>query len=97
MNKTIKPKIAGIFNIISGSILAMGSFGSCMEVINVGKLGMAWFILLIVPGILALIGGIYALDRKRWSFALVGAICAIPCGLGIISIILLSMSKTEFN
>ena len=97
MNKTWKPKVAGILNIVSGLILGAVSFGSCMEVINVGKTEMAWWILLIIPGVLALIGGIYSGERRKWNFVFLGSICAICCGLGILSVVLVSISRKEFT
>jgi hypothetical protein len=56
----------------------------------------------IVLGVIALIGGIFALRRRVWGFALAGAIVSlplIPVGtvLGILSIIFLAKSKGEFD
>ena len=61
-----------------------------------------WFtgILLAVLSIFALIGGIFAVQRKSWGLALTGSICAILQGiniLGIISTIFIAMSKKEFT
>jgi len=55
----------------------------------------------IVLGVIALLGGIYALKRKVWRLALAGAILSIPllpAGtiFGILSIVFLSKSKSEF-
>jgi len=52
-----------------------------------------------VFGMLALVGGIYALKRKKWSLALAGSVAALlPTGvLGIIAIILVALSKDEFE
>ena len=96
MVKTRKPKVAGILNMVSGFTLGMVSFGAFMDVINAGKFEMAWWLLLIIPGILALISGIYSLESKKWGLVLLGSICAIICGLGILSVIFISMSKKEF-
>jgi hypothetical protein len=51
-------------------------------------------------GVLAIIGGIFALKRKRWGLALAGAIAGtvtfFPCGIP--AIVLVSMAKqTEFS
>jgi hypothetical protein len=56
----------------------------------------------IVLGAVALIGGIFALRRRVWGFALAGAILSLPLipfgtVLGILSIIFLSKSKNEFS
>jgi hypothetical protein len=90
------PKVAGILNIVSGCFLGMAAFGSCMNVINAGQTEWAWGIIFIIPGILALIGGIYSLEKRSWKLALIGSIFAIPCVLGILSTILVSVSKEEF-
>jgi hypothetical protein len=49
-------------------------------------------------GIVAIIGGIYALRRRVWGFALAGAILATMAStpLGILAIIFVAMGKKEF-
>ena len=61
----------------------------------------AYGILYIVFGVIAVIGGVYALRRKAWGLAVSGAILSlwmIPVGtvLGILSIVFLVKSKEEF-
>ncbi len=55
-------------------------------------------IYLAVVGILAIIGGIYALQRRKWGLALTGSIAAtLSCGvLGIASVVFMAISKDEF-
>jgi len=51
-------------------------------------------------GIVAIIGGTYALKRRKWGLALAGAICALfgPWFvLGILAIIFVVMGKAEFE
>ncbi len=54
--------------------------------------------ILLITGILSIYGGIRALRRKNWRWALTGSICAsIPnFPLGIASIILVALSKDDF-
>jgi len=54
---------------------------------------------LIILGVVAIVGGVYALKRKRWGLALAGAICALLCNtlMGILAIIFVSMGKGEFE
>jgi hypothetical protein len=52
--------------------------------------------MLALPGILAIIGGIFSLKRRSWLLALIGSIGMIPVGFGIASVILLVRSKNEF-
>ena len=108
MERTWKPTTAGVLTIISGCygigvgaiVLGLGTtfmFGipglELLAGIGAG---------IIVIGIIALIGGIYALRRKVWGFALTGAILAailFPVGtvLGILAIIFVAMGKNEFS
>jgi len=100
METTWKPTAAGICAIIGGVIelifglvtLSMGSFA--------GGLFMGWFAAMgapfIVLGIIAILGGIFALKRKTWWLALVGSICAIPVGIGILALIFVILGKNEF-
>ncbi|UCG55241.1 MAG: hypothetical protein JSV32_03230 [Dehalococcoidia bacterium] len=54
---------------------------------------------LIIINAIAIIGGIYALQRRGWGLSLAGAICAIlPAQiLGIIAIVFIAISKKEFE
>ena len=56
-------------------------------------------VLLIVMGVLPLLGGIYAVQRKKWGLALAGAIVAIigSALFGIASTVLLALSRDEFE
>lgn len=53
----------------------------------------------IAAGILSLVGGIYAIQRRKWGLALAGSVAAFfPCGIfGLISVILLVLSRDEFE
>ena len=112
MERTWKPTTAGILTIIGG-VIAIGP-ASCVGCIGAGVAslgtwlpGVGWpavvsgatlIAISITVVILAIVGGIYALGRKRWGLALTGAICAcfpiIP--LGVLAIIFVSLGKKEF-
>ena len=55
----------------------------------------------IALGAVAIAGGVFALRRRRWSLALAGAICAAmippPFFLGVLAIIFLAVSRTDFG
>lgn len=51
----------------------------------------------LISPIFALIGGIYALQRRKWSIALVGAILSIYTLFGIIALIFLILGREEFR
>jgi hypothetical protein len=107
MDRTWKPTVAGTLAIIAGAlqviagiiIAAVGSIGWFF--------GMPWFSAigapLIIFGIVAIIGGIYALRRNIWGLALAGSICALfpviaPWSiLGLLAIIFVSLGKGEFK
>jgi hypothetical protein len=51
-----------------------------------------------VLGILAVVGGLSAIRRKRFGLSLAGAICALPsCILGIPAVIFVALGKREFG
>jgi len=53
----------------------------------------------IVTAVFPIIGGVYALQRRRWGWALAGSIIAIfrTSVLGILSTIFVAMAKDEFE
>jgi hypothetical protein len=51
-----------------------------------------------VLGIVAVVGGISAIRRKRFGLSLAGAICALPSVfLGILAVIFVALGKREFG
>ena len=125
VQKTWKPTVAGILNIIAGVLSLLGAIGVIIGIIVFVSVGGAPFladmwgdlahlgiglnfliiILVIVAifsaivGILPLLGGIYALQRKKWGLALAGSIAAIfgSTPLGIAATIFTALSKDEFE
>lgn len=105
MEKTWKPTTAGILSIIGG-IIAI-AFGAIFATIGTAFLyGIPGLEIMggigggiIALGVIALIGGIMALKRKAWGFALTGAIfaCFPVIPLGILAIIFVAMGKSEFK
>jgi len=53
---------------------------------------------LIVPGVISVVGGVYALKRSLWGLALAGSIATFLSSmfLGILAIALTALSKKEF-
>jgi hypothetical protein len=81
MQKTWKPTTAGILAIVAGAFEVI--FGIVIAVfggIGGGLVGMGWLGAIgapvIILGIVAIMGGIYALRRRIWGLALAGSICA---------------------
>ena len=67
----------------------------------INAIAILWIITIPVAasGVLALVGGVYALQRKKWGLALAGSIAAFfPFGfLGLVSVILTAMSRDQFK
>ena len=87
---------------IGGGMLAISRMADWMPV------GLSGFvegvmviiaILLLVFSALPLIGGIYAVQRKNWVWALAGSVIAIlsSAPLGITSTVLIALAKNEFE
>jgi len=54
--------------------------------------------LLVVLGIIAILGGIWALRRRSFGLSLAGAVCVLPLGiLGILAIVCIALAKREFE
>lgn len=115
MEKTWKPTVAGILDIVCG-VLALISFIGLIIGIAVtsgaldipGRWAIPWFVPTIlwsiaiptlIIGILALVGGIFALQRKYWGWALTGSIAATLSlfFVGIPTIVFTAQSKDEFQ
>ena len=114
MERTNKPTVAGILAIITGALgllwaiclfigyaVVAGTLdiptGYIPEFVPGIVLGMA--IPTLILAILALIGGIYAVQRKIWGLALAGSIAAILAffPLGIPATVFTAQSKNEFE
>jgi len=56
-------------------------------------------ILLLCVNIVAIIGGIYAIQRRGWGMALAGAICSVfPSQiLGVLAVVFIAISRREFE
>ena len=103
MGRTWKSIAAGIMSIIAGMIgigggaivTLMGDFVSDSGgIFGFEPLGVPTIIL----GVVAAVGGIFALRRRVWGMAVTGAIFAIPCMpvLGTLAIIFIALADREF-
>ncbi len=97
------PAVAGVLTIIAGALSIIGGLviGTIGEVIGrlLGAYGF-WFVglPLLLMGLLAVIGGGFALGRRLWGLALAGAMAALIIPLfGIAAIILVVLGKEEFR
>ena len=108
MKRTSSPTIAGVINIVVGSINLLGVLGIIILIallsndyyfddITIPFLWVIFFVLLIFS-IPSIIGGVYALQRKNWVIALIGSITSFLTWnvIGLIPLILIIISKDEF-
>ncbi len=105
MERTWKPTAAGILSIVGGATNAiLGIAATLIGGLVGGFFAMGWLGAIGTPaiifGIIAIVGGIFALRRRIWGLALAGSICALIGGgfiLGILAIIFVIMGKGEFE
>ena len=113
MEKTWKPMVAGILNIVTGAFALLSVIGLVIAIVVIGSdffvepgipdfvTTILWIITIpfFVIGVLAIIGGIYSLQRKTWGLALAGAIASTVYWffVGIPTIVFIAQSKDEFE
>ena len=120
MQKTWKPTTAGILNIVTGAISALGALAIIIALLAIGNINIMRFlppedapfiaplvgtilivvlIMSIVEAVFPIIGGVFALQRRKWEWALAGSIIAIlgTLPLGVVSTILVVIAKDEFE
>jgi len=90
--------IAAVGQVSVGVILTVAGFFAAQLA------GLEWLgfvgIGVIVLGIISMVGGVFAMKRRRWGLALAGSICALVAvniGLAIPAILLLSLAKDVFE
>ena len=100
MKTTWKPTVAGVLDIVCGCFgIIFGLFVTWWAGAMMGSFQWGGGQFPIVLGIVAIAGGICALQRKVWWLALVGSIAALlPFWfLGIASLILIVLAREEFE
>jgi hypothetical protein len=112
MNKTWKSQVGGILAIVGGVIGLLGCMGLLIAITVLGTvwqwglmpvnvIGILWIILvpMFICGVTAIIGGIFAIQRKYYGMALTGAIAALfPAAIfGLGAIVFTAISRDEFG
>jgi hypothetical protein len=112
MKKTWKPTVAGVLCISESCLKFVGVFALIIAIVavrsehrvyvdEVNPVGI--LVAIAVPlaalAVLAMVGGILALQRKSWGLALAGSIAAVlPFSLvGMAALILTALSRDEFE
>ena len=112
MKKTWKSQVGGILAIVGGVIALLGCMGLLIAITVLGTIwqwglmpvnviGILWIILvpMFICGVLAIVGGVFAVQRKNYGMALTGAIAALfPAGIfGLGAIVFNAISRDEFG
>jgi hypothetical protein len=117
--KTWKTTTAGILAIVAGAVgviewvgvavlgIHAGEWKTMGDLLGPGGIVAAVVAIEIAIGIVAIVGGVFALKRKRWRLALAGSVCAIfsiwlipvllNVPLAIAAIVLVVLGKGEFE
>lgn len=104
--QTVMPVIAGVLILVSEGIKLFTALGLTVvglalfqDEIRLGLLAPLILIPVLALLVVAVIGGIFAIQRRYWGWALAGAIItAIPFSIfGLGSVVLLALSREEFH
>jgi len=111
MEKTWKSTTAGLLSIIGGGLgvilgivlivlgAGVGTVLAGRGIPFLGELVVGTLVVGLILGIVAIVGGIYAVRRQKWGLALAGSICALfPWWfLGIPAVVLVVLAREEFK
>jgi len=91
--------VAGIPALTIGIIIAAGLGMMSRAIVAVPGWVSAIGVPLIICGIVAIVGGIFALLKRRWGVVLAGAILSLFCSLplGIAAIVFAILSREQFT
>lgn len=106
MQKSWKSTVAGVLAITGGALILL--FASIISLSLVFAAPSANALIpaalfggfFLALGIVAIVGGISALQRRRWGLALAGSICALmppATMLGIASIVFITIARDDFS
>lgn len=92
------PVVGGVLILIVGiGYLALGGVAIAGSSFFAFAGGVLCGAVVLVLGIIAILGGIFAIQRKNFAIALIGGIFTVPSILGLVGLILLAVSKDEFT
>jgi hypothetical protein len=104
--------VSGVFGVLMGTgmilfavfFISLVSFEAATEIedfpfVIFEALYLGWGIFTLLLAVLAIIGGIYALQRRHWGLALAGSIASILVFFptGIAAVIFVALSRNEFD
>lgn len=91
--------IGAIIELAAGAALAAGGTAFLGMSLGTSSIFVVCGAVLVLVAIIALLGGIFAVQRKNFGFAVVGGILSLGGAfiLGLIGLILVVVSKDEFR
>ena len=89
--------IASLMYFAIGGIIAAGSTLALFGTLGASSIGILCGVVIIVLGIVALLGGAFAVMRKHFGLAVLGGVLVIPSILGLIGLILVAVSHDSFD
>jgi len=116
MDKSWWPTIAGILNIVTGSlgiingllvmagIAVFSAIGAgCGALVEFVPFGPILLLAIVIPfvllNIVSIVGGVCALNKKRWRLALAGSITTffVNWVFGAAAVVFIGLSRSEFD
>ena len=100
---TALPLAAGILSIVAGALNIWSGLIDVATTMIFARQFLLGFGLTGIPsiifGVIAIIGGAFAIQRRNWVLGLIGAIFALlsTWWIGLLAIILIAFAKTEFD
>ena len=99
--ETAMPTIGGILILLASLLYLVGggvvTAGSSFFISVGGGAGVVCGVGLLILGIISFLGGIFAIQRKNFAIALIGGIFVVVTVIGLIGLILVAVSKDEFE
>lgn len=89
--------IASLGYLVVGGLMVGGSAIAFAPSLGGTVLGVICGLVLLILGVVAILGGISAIQRKSFALALIGGVLVIPSVLGLIGLILVAVSRDEFR
>jgi hypothetical protein len=83
--------------IVIGGLIAAGSTIALMPSFGTSAIGIICGIVVLIIGVVSLLGGINAIQRKSFAMAIIGGILTLPTIIGLIGLILVAVSRDDFD
>lgn len=89
--------IGSLIYIVVGGIVAAGSTVALGVTLGESAWGVACGLLILLVGVISLLGGVFAIQKKYWVITIIGGIFVIPTIIGLVGLILVAVSREAFE